>query len=104
MSLNQIIQFLIDGVLVRGFGWVFFVVLLFYMLGILRKMRNQDKVAASVEWVFLEAKIDELNEKSPLAMEQVFASLHAIHQNFTWGEIQAGKSVLYLSCEIVSIG
>jgi hypothetical protein len=37
-------------------------------------------------------------------MEQVFAALHAIHQNFTWGEKFDGKVVLWLSCEIVSIG
>jgi hypothetical protein len=33
-----------------------------------------------------------------------FFRLHAIHTNFTWGETLNGKSVLWLSCEIVSIG
>lgn len=37
-------------------------------------------------------------------MEQVFAALHAIHTNFTWGEVIAGKSVLPFACEIVSLG
>src|SRR5690606_3177484 len=105
MSLfDEYVSIILDTVLIGGFGWVFFVALLVYMFYIINKMRHQDQVAAKVEWMFLEVKIDNLNEKSPLAMEQVFAALHAIHQNFTWGEIYMGKSVLYVSCEIVSIG
>lgn len=101
---DEYVSIILDTVLIGGFGWVVFVWLLIYMIFTLNKMRHQDEVGAKVEWMFLEVKIDNLNEKSPLAMEQVFAALHAIHQNFTWGEIYMGKSVLYLSCEIVSIG
>jgi hypothetical protein len=105
MSLfDEYVSLILDTVLISGFGWLLLVWVLIYMIYTLKKMKNQDKVGAAVEWVFLEVKIDNLNEKSPLAMEQIFASLHAIHQNFTWGEIYNGKSVLYLSCEIVSIG
>jgi len=105
MSLLEEYAYLfLDVVLIQGFGWILFVGVLIYMIYTIKKMRNQDKVGAAVEWIFLEVKIDNLNEKSPLAMEQVFAALHAIHQGFSWGEIYAGKSVLYVSCEIVSIG
>lgn len=74
------------------------------MLWWLKRDTNRKKWEKTIEWVFLEIKVDELNEKSPLAMEQVFAALHAIHTNFTWGEDFAGQQILTFSCEIVSIG
>ncbi|OGE83900.1 MAG: hypothetical protein A3B10_02110 [Candidatus Doudnabacteria bacterium RIFCSPLOWO2_01_FULL_44_21] len=99
---------LITEVLFAGvFGWIFFFIFLsalVYMLWWLKRDRNRNKFMDAVKWVFLEVKVDELNEKSPLAMEQIFAALHAIHQNFTWGEMLNGKVVLFVSCEIVSLG
>src|SRR3989344_3185528 len=103
-TITEFFYYLIDVVLVSGYGWVLFVVALVHMLWWLKRDDNRNRFMASVEWVFLEVKIDELNEKSPLAMEQIFAALHAIHQNFTWGEQLYGKLVLFLSCEIVSLG
>lgn len=91
-------------VLVDWFGWVLFLWLLVYMLFWLRRYQKQLDYVNAVKWVFLEVKVEELNERSPLAMEQVFAALHAIQQNFTWGEKADGKVVLWLSCEIVSLG
>lgn len=102
--LNEYLHYLIDVVLVNGFGWAFFLAVLVWMMYYLRRIKNNTDFVNSVEWVFLEVKIDELNEKSPLAMEQVFAALHAIHQNFTFGEILAGKAILWVSCELVSLG
>ena len=105
MSLFQeYFYYLIDVVLVEWFGWVPFLVALVYMYGWLGRDKRRNQIAAELEWIFLEVKIDNLNEKSPLAMEQIFAAMHAIHQNFTWGEDRAGKTVLYMACEIVSIG
>ncbi|MBX4186714.1 MAG: hypothetical protein KW802_00415 [Candidatus Doudnabacteria bacterium] len=101
--LIELLNYVIDYALIRG-GWVLFFMLLVWMLYFLRKQKNNKAYVESIKWVFLEVKIDEVNEKSPLAMEQIFASLHAIHTNFTWGEIFAGKTVLWLSCEIVSLG
>ena len=101
---NEYLHFLIDTVLVNGFGWVFFLVLLIYMMVWLRRDRLRNEYAESVEYICLEANIDELSEKSPLAMEQVFAAMHATHQNFTWGEDLDGKIVLPWACEIVSLG
>lgn len=103
-SFNDFIQLMIDQVLVNGFGWLLFLGALVYMLWWLKRDKNRNQWILTIKWVFLEVKVDELNEKSPLAMEQVFAALHAIHQNFTWGEDFAGVQVLYVSCEIVSIG
>ncbi len=95
---------LIETVLIYYFGWTLFLGVLIWMLYFLRRQDNNSKYLDSIQYVFLEIKIDELNEKSPLAMEQVFAALHAIHTNFSWGEIFAGKSVLTFACEIVSLG
>lgn len=101
---NEILYYVLDVVLVQYFGWVPFVWVMFHMIGWLRRDAKRNAYVGSVEQIFLEVKIDTLNEKSPLAMEQVFAALHAIHQNFTWGEDRAGKVVLSMSCEIVSLG
>ncbi len=102
--LIEYIYIVTDLVLVRGFGWVLFLGALIWMLWWLKRDANRTRYVNTTKWIFLEVKVDELNEKSPLAMEQIFAALHAIHQNFTWGEELAGKLVLYVSCEIVSLG
>lgn len=103
-AINELIQLMVDVVLVQYYGWVLFLGVLIYMLWWLKRDANRNKYVDGTEWVFLEVKIDELNEKSPLAMEQIFAALHAIHQNFTWGEQLSGRVVLFVSCEIVSLG
>ncbi len=100
---NEIFN-LAELILVRWFGWTLFLGALIWMLWWLKRDANRNKVSDAVKYVLLEIRVDELNEKSPLAMEQVFAALHAIHTNFTWGEDLAGKTVLSLSCEIVSLG
>ncbi len=102
--MSEFFHYLIDVVLVSSFGWVPFLVALIYMLFWLKRDDNRNRYAASIEQIFLEVRIDELNEKSPLAMEQIFAALHAIHQNFSWGEDFNGKTVLSVSCEMVSLG
>src|SRR5258708_22684243 len=101
--LVDFLNYVIDYALIPG-GWTLFFAAIVWMLYFLRKQKNNKAYVDSIKWVFLEVKIDEINEKSPLAMEQVFVALHAIHTNFTWGEIFAGRSVLWLSCEIVSLG
>lgn len=94
---------LID-VLLINIGWLFFLVALVWMIYRLKLLKNQNAYQKSTDWVFLQVKIEELSERSPLAMEQVFAALHAIHSTYTWGERLSGKIVLWISCEIVSIG
>ncbi|MEO8065714.1 MAG: hypothetical protein ABI643_02565 [Candidatus Doudnabacteria bacterium] len=102
--LSDYFHYLVDIVLISGYGWTVFLVFLVWMLWWLKRDANRIKYANSIEWVLLEVKIDELNEKSPLAMEQIFAALHAIHTNYSWGEQLSGKTVLSVSCEIVSLG
>lgn len=102
--ISDYVNLLINQILVAGFGWILFLILLIYMLYKVHIQKKQKEYEKSIEQVFLEVKVEELNERSPLAMEQVFAALHAMHQNFTWGERFNGKQVLWLSCEIVSLG
>jgi len=104
VSNHDLIHLMVDVVLVQYYGWVMFLAVLVWLFYHLRRIANNERVVGAVEWVFLEVKIDELNEKSPLAMEQIFAAMHAIHTNYTFGEILAGKSILWMSCEIVSLG
>ncbi|MDP4000942.1 MAG: hypothetical protein Q8P83_01770 [bacterium] len=105
MSLvDQFIEIGIDGLLASPLGLVVLVWLLLWMIFTVRLKEKQKQYEATVETVCLEVKIEELSERSPLAMEQIFAALHAIHQNFTWGERFIGRIVLTFSCEIVSIG
>ncbi len=102
--LSDYFHYLLDYVLLNG-GWVLFLIALVWMILRLNKDAQNKKYVDAVEWVFLEVRVDELNEKSALAMEQVFVALHAIHQNFTFGERWfGGKSILWLSCEMVSLG
>ncbi len=66
--------------------------------------KAQKKYGSTLKYIFLEVKIDETNERSPFAMEQVFAALHAIHTNSSWGEKFAGKYIAATTCEMVSLG
>jgi hypothetical protein len=94
----------VDLLLIQYYGWVLFLWLLIWLVYNYLKIENIGKYMSGVKWVFLEVKVDETNERSPLAMEQVFGSLHAIHTAITWGEAFNGKVVLWMSCEIVSLG
>jgi hypothetical protein len=101
----ELFSLIFGMILIRGFGWILFLWLGLYIWYKLQLNYNQKKYGATIKWVFLEVKIDELNERSPLAMEQIFAALHAIYSGFNWGEkFFEGKIVLSTSCEIVSLG
>lgn len=102
-AIFDLYNLLVNSVLAT-FGWIFFLWLLAWMFYKLHIQDAQTRYQDSIKWIFLETKIHDLNERSPLAMEQVFAALHAIHQNFSWGERFNGRIVLWVSCEIVSIG
>ncbi|MBI2355789.1 MAG: hypothetical protein HYV13_01105 [Candidatus Doudnabacteria bacterium] len=98
---------IIDSLVSGGFGWIFFlalVCLLVWMWWKLTVLRNQNKFMAKIKWIFLEVSIEELSERSPKAMEQVFTALHAMRPSLTWGEVLSGKMNLHISCEIVSLG
>jgi hypothetical protein len=86
------------------YGWVLFAFIILW-IGYYQWLFFQiGKYLATIKWVFLEVRVDELNEKSPVAMEQVFASMHAMFQVFSLGEKWTGRVPLHMSAEMVSIG
>lgn len=91
-------------VLVDYYGWVFFAWVFIWIGYQLWLERQIIKYLSTIKWVYLEARVDELNERSPVAMEQVFTSMHAMMQSFSLGERWTGRIPLWMSAEIVSIG
>jgi hypothetical protein len=95
---------LVRTILVDFYGWVPFVVVTIwigYEQFLEYKMTN---FLSTIKWVFLEVRVDELNERSPVAMEQIFTSMHAMFQAFSLGEKWTGRKALHMSAELVSIG
>lgn len=97
-------RLIFDVALIDYFGWVFFLWAGFYIWYKLHINSNQGKYLSTIKYIFLEVRIDELNERSPFAMEQIIAAMHATNQGFTWGEKFNGKVVLTSTFEIVSLG
>jgi hypothetical protein len=94
----------IELLLIDWYGWVLFawaIVWIGYKMWIEHQII---KYVGTIKWVFLEVQVDDLNEKSPAAMEQVFASMHALYQSFSLGEQWTGRIPLHMSAEIVSLG
>ena len=71
------------AVAMEGWGGYFVFFISLYVLIVLGKdlwlLRLREKTMAGMKWVTLEIKIPKENLKSPKAMEQVFASLHATY-------------------------
>jgi hypothetical protein len=89
---------------VRG-GWVIFLGGFTYMSYKLYMNKIWGDYVGSQEWIFLQIKVEKENLQSTMAVEQIFAQLHAIHSGFGWAEIYLeGKLNLWVSLEIVSIG
>jgi hypothetical protein len=93
-----------NSLLVSAFGWVVFLGLGIWIWYKLKVASNQAKYVATFKWLYLEVKVDQTNERSPFAMEQVFAALHAINTGISWGEKYHGKVVPPTTCELVSLG
>lgn len=94
----------ISWLLIDLYGWVIFAWVLIW-IGYQTFLEKQgEKYLSTIKWVFLEVQVDELNEKSAIAMEQVFSAMHAIMQSFSLGEKWSGRTPLHFSAEMVSIG
>jgi hypothetical protein len=94
----------ITWILVDLYGWVIFVWALLWIGYQTLIERQIIKYLATIKWVFLEVRVDELNERSALASEQMFTAMHAMLQIFSLGERWSGRVPLHMSAEIVSIG
>lgn len=88
----------------RG-GWLLLFVATFYIVYKLYMKAIQDDFVLSNRRIFLHIKIEKENLQSTLAVEQIFATLHAMHLNFTWAEkYLEGMVQLWMTFEIVSLG
>jgi hypothetical protein len=86
-------------------GWLVFIILSYMMAKKLYMDKINGAFIMSNKPVFLHIKIEKENLQSILAVEQLFANLHAIHTNFTKAETYfEGKINLWVSFEIVSLG
>ncbi|TSC65385.1 MAG: hypothetical protein G01um101477_501 [Candidatus Doudnabacteria bacterium Gr01-1014_77] len=90
---------------VHWYGWVMFVIAGFYIVRKLYQDKIIDDYVFSNKRIFLHIKIEKENLQSTLAVEQIFASMHAMHQNFTWAERWLeGLVNLWWTAEMVSLG
>jgi hypothetical protein len=95
---------LIWFLMVKG-GWVVLAAGLVYMFGWLYMDRIQMAWYHKLEWVFLKITVPKENDKSPLAFEQIFGHVHAMHATFTPAEkYLEGQFQIWFTWEIVSIG
>lgn len=94
----------ISWLLIDLYGWVIFAWVLIWIGYQTFVEKQSEKYVSTIKWVFLEVQVDELNEKSAIAMEQIFAAMHATMQSFSLGEKWTGRTPLWFSAEIVSIG
>lgn len=88
----------------RG-GWVLFVTGFLYMLWFLYKEETQHQFVSGIQWVFLEIKVPKENTTSTLAVEAIFAQMHALHRSLTFAETYVeGQFQQWYSLEIISMG
>ena len=97
-ALLPVLNFLFD------WGWIAAPLFLFLVWRSVWFLYVQKAYAESQEWMTLELKIPSLVERTPKAMEQVFAGLHSIKSSANFKEKWwDGKHQLHISMEIVGI-
>ncbi len=95
---------LVVFVLLKG-GWVVLVAALIYMFWKLYIDYIQIRYYNQQEWVYLSISAPRESEKSPLAFEQIFNQLHAIHSTYQPAERYIeGKIHIWFTWEMVGIG
>ena len=98
-ALLPVLNFLFD------WGWLVAPLFLFLVWRSVWFLYVQKAYAESQEWMTLELKIPSLVERTPKAMEQVFAGLHSIKSSANFKEKWwDGKHQLHISMEIAGIG
>jgi len=87
------------------YGWVLFVVMIMFALWREYVEEIQGQFVRNTEWVFLHILVPKENKASTLAVENIFAQMHALHRSLTWNErFMEGKFQLWYSLEIISLG
>ncbi len=86
-------------------GWIIFVVLTVWVLFQQYMDEIRKQFISGQEWVFLSIRVPKTNELSTLAVEQVFAQMHALLGGSTFAQKYVeGQVPLWYSFEIVSLG
>lgn len=89
----------------RYYGWVLFVIAAIYILWRMYYVEIRHQAVHDQEWVFLNIKVPADNQVSTLAVESIFAQLHALHSSLTFAEKYIeGRDQLWFSLEIISLG
>lgn len=95
---------LIYVIVLKG-GWMVLAWALIYMFYKLYIDDIQIKWYRQQKWVFLKITAPKVNEKSPIAFEQILNQLHSVHSTFTWAEkYLEGQFQIWFTWEIASIG
>lgn len=100
--------------LILGWIWDFFSTwwwliappaLLFLLNDLWLIAKTNEYTFYKMEWMILEVRPPQIVDRTPQAMEQVFAGLHGIFSGPKWFErYRDGKISPWISCEIVSLG
>lgn len=86
-------------------GWVLFIIIGVWVLFQQYMEEIQGQFMKAQEWVFLNIRVPKINELSTLAVEQMFAQMHAILGGATFAQKYVeGKVPLWYSLEIISLG
>ncbi len=86
-------------------GWVLVVLVTVRILFWLYMGEIQHQFIHSQEWIFLNIKVPKENLVSTLAVESIFAQMHALHTGITFAQKYVeGKDQLWYSLEIISMG
>ncbi|MBP9686492.1 MAG: hypothetical protein KBD66_01680, partial [Candidatus Doudnabacteria bacterium] len=86
-------------------GWILFVVLTIRVLFERYMDEIRKQFISTQEWVYLTIRVPKTNELSTLAVEQVFAQMHAIAGGMSFAQKYVeGKVPLWYSFEVVSLG
>src|SRR4051812_45798816 len=92
-------------IFIHDYGWVLFAFLAMYLIYQIYMHEILSHFIGSHQWVLLHIKVDKNNLQSTLAVEQIFAQMHAIQTNFTFADkYLEGKVDMWVSLEIVSLG
>ncbi len=87
------------------YGWVVFLIGFFYVLWKMYFSEIKHQFIHNIEWEFLHIKVPKENRVSTLAVESVFAQMHALQSNpTTVQKYTEGASQPWYSLEIVSLG
>ncbi len=92
-------------ILFSYYGWLLVIIGFIMMFWREYVEEIQGQFVARTEWVFLKILVPKENKASTLAVESIFAQMHALHRSLTIGEKYIeGKFQLWYSLEIVSLG